>query len=264
MRDRTPREALPGVLTHGSRNEHSAVSTHCRIGLRSVGRRWRTSAARIALRADLGRSGSDVHGSASGRDGRPHPLDQRRTELRRRLGRPHRGDPAQHRGDRARCPPWSPEDRRPLAVDRLRVWPGRGRRRLHRVVLQGRSGGARAVRAGGRRFDPQREDQERGLLVRVRQQPRHRPADDDERVAGSPGAEGAGRAGRRHLRHLRRHTRHGRQPDRRHGRAGLPGLELEVEGRSAHRLRSRLPGPPGQHVRDHPVPALPGDGPGAR
>ena len=40
-------------------------------------------------------------------------------------------------------------------------------------------------------------------------------------------------ARRRHLRHLRRHPRHGRQPDRRHGRARLPRLGLEVEGRAS-------------------------------
>ena len=37
----------------------------------------------------------------------------------------------------------------------------------------------------------------------------------------------------RHLRHLRRHPRHGRQPDRRHGRARLPRLGLEVQGRAS-------------------------------
>ena len=53
--------------------------------------------------------------------------------------------------------------------------PGRRRRRLHRVVLQGRPRRARAVRPRRRGLDPERGDQERGLLVRVRQQPR-RPA----------------------------------------------------------------------------------------
>ena len=132
-------------------------------------------------------------GSPAGRDRHPRPVDQRRAELRRRLGRPHRGDPAEHRGDRPRRPARAAEDRRPLAADRLRVRPGRRRRRLHRVVLQGRPGRARAVRARRRGLDPQRGDQERGLLVRLRQQPRDRPADDDERVARPAGAEGAGR-----------------------------------------------------------------------
>ena len=194
---------------------------------------------------------------------RPRPLDQRRAQLRRRLRRPHRGHPAEHRGDRARRPPRAPEDRRPLAADRLRVRAGRRGRRLHRVVLQGRPRRARAVRPRRRGLDPERGDQERGLLVRLRQQPRHRPADDDERVARPPRAEGAGRAGRRHLRHLRRHPRHGRQPDGRDGRARLPRLGLEVEGRHPDRVRARLPGPPRQHVRDDPLPALPGDRPGA-
>ena len=135
--------------------------------------------------------------------------------------------------------PGPAEDRRPLAADRLRVRAGRRRRRLHRVVLQGRPGRARAVRARRRGLDPERGDQERGLLVRLRQQPRHRPADDDERVARPPGAEGARRARRRHVRHLRRHPRHGRQPDRRHGRARLPRLGLEVEGRHARSCACR-------------------------
>ncbi len=65
-----------------------------------------------------------------------------------------------------------------------------------------------------------------------------------------------------HVRHLRRYPRDGGQPDRRHGRARLPGLGLEVQGRAADRLRARLPHPPGQPVRDHPVPAVPGGGPG--
>ena len=44
---------------------------------------------------------------------------------------------------------------------------------------------------------------------------------------------------RRHLRHLRRHPRDGRQPDRRDGRARLPRLGLEVEGRHPDRVRAR-------------------------
>ncbi len=55
--------------------------------------------------------------------------------------------------------------------------------------------------------------------------------------------EGAGRARRRHLRHLRRHPRHGRQPDRRDGRARLPRLGLEVEGRHPDRVRARAARP---------------------
>ncbi len=73
----------------------------------------------------------------------------------------------------------------------------------------------------------------RGLLVRLRQRPGHRPADDDERVARPARAQGAGRSRGRHLRHLRRHPRDGRQPDRRHGRAGLSRLGLEVQGRAS-------------------------------
>ena len=69
---------------------------------------------------------------------------------------------------------------------------------------------------------------------------------------------------RRHLRLLRRHPRHGRQPDRGHGRARLPGLGLEVQGGHPDRVRARVPDPPRQPVRDHPLPALPGHRPGAR
>ena len=54
----------------------------------------------------------------------PRPVDQRRAQLRRRLGRPDRGDPAEHRGDRARRPPGPAQDRGALAADRLRVRPG--------------------------------------------------------------------------------------------------------------------------------------------
>ena len=61
--------------------------------------------------------------------------------------------------------------------------PETGRRQLHRVVAQGRPGRARPVRAGGRGIDPERGDQGGRLLVRVRQQPGHRPADDHQRVA---------------------------------------------------------------------------------
>ena len=57
---------------------------------------------------------------------------------------------------------------------------------------------------------------------------------------------------------LRRHPRDGRQPDRRDGRARLPRLGLEVEGRHPDRVRPGLPDPPGQPVRDDPLPALPG------
>ena len=45
------------------------------------------------------------------------------------------------------------------------------------------------------------------------------------------------------------------------GAMGVPdylGWKLEVQGRHPDRLRARLPDPPGQPVRDHPLPALPG------
>ena len=105
-----------------------------------------------------------------------------------------------------------------LAADRLRVRARAGRRHVHRVVLQGRARRARAVRAGRRGLDPERGDQGRGLLVRLRQRPGDRPADHHLRVDRPARAEGAGRGRDRHLRDLRRHPRDGRQPDRRDGR----------------------------------------------
>ena len=97
---------------------------------------------------------------------------------------------------------------------------------------------------------PNEELSGRGLLVRLRQRPGDRPADHHQRVARPPDAEGAGRRRRRHVRHLRRHPRHGRQPDRGDGRARLPRVGLEVEGRHPDRVRARLPDPPRQPRRD--------------
>ena len=169
----------------------------------------------------------------------PRAVDQRRAQLRRRLGRADRRHPAEHRGDRPRRAPGAAPDRGALAADRLRVRTQRRRGRLPRVVLQGRPRRAGAVRPGRRGLDPQREAARRGLLVRLRQRPGDRAADDHQRVARPARAEGdRGRRGR-HLRDLRRHPRHGRQPDRRDGRARLPRLGLEVQGRHPDRLRAR-------------------------
>ena len=118
----------------------------------------------------------------------PRPLDQRRPELRRRLGRPDRRHPAEHRGDRPRRAARPAEDRRALAADRLRVRPERRRRRLPRVVLQGRPRRARAVRARRRGLDPQRGDQGEGYWCGFGNNPDTGPADDDERVARPAGA----------------------------------------------------------------------------
>ena len=97
-----------------------------------------------------------------------------------------------------------------------------------------------------------------------RQRPGDRAADHHQRVGRPAGAQGGGRGGRRHLRHLRRHPRHEEQPDRRHGPARLPGLEVEVRGRPAGRLHPRLPRPAGQHDRDADVPRVPPRGHGSR
>ena len=197
-------------------------------------------------------------GAVRGRARGAHPLDERRPRLRRGFGGADRGHPAQHRGNRPGRAARAAQGGRALAAHRLRMRPGAGRGQLHRVVAQGRPGRTRPVRAGGRGLDPERGHQARGLLVRVRQQPRHRPADDHQRVAGPARAEGHRDPRRGDLRHLRWHPRDGRQPDRRHGGARLPRLGLAVQGRAADRLRARLPHPPGQPLRDHPLPALPG------
>ena len=55
----------------------------------------------------------------------------------------------------------------------------------------------------------------------------------------APKATGHRRRG--HVRHLRRHSRHAGQSDRRHGRAGLPRLELALQSRTADRVRPGCP-----------------------
>src|SRR5262249_36990562 len=54
-----------------------------------------------------------------------------------------------------------------------------------------------------------------------------------------------------------------RDPAPHDGRPRLPRVGLEVEGGPAHRVRPRVPRAPGQPLRDHPLPAVPGDRPGA-
>ena len=124
---------------------------------------------------------------------RPHPLDERRPGLRRRLGRADRRHPAEHRGDRPRRAARAAQGRRALAADRLRVRP-RTAPTTSSSGGQGRPRRAGAVRPGRRGLDPERGDQAGGLLVRLRQQPGHRPADDDQRVARPAGAQGDGRS----------------------------------------------------------------------
>ena len=91
---------------------------------------------------------------------------------------------------------------------------------------------------------PNEKTKEEGLLVRPRRRPRHRPAHHHQRVARPARPQGDRRRRHRHLRHGRRHPRHGGQPDRRDGRARLPRLGLDVQGRPADRLPARLPGCP--------------------
>ena len=145
--------------------------------------------------------------------------------------------------------PGMPTHRRAQPGDRLR-----GGRRVRPGLVRRRGGQARPVRARDRGLARQREPQRRGSLDRLRGEPLERPADHDQRVARPARAQGRGRGGGRHLRHLRRHSGDEEQPDRRNGRAGLPGLELEVEGRSPGRVHPGLPGAAGQHDGDAALP----------
>ncbi len=142
---------------------------------------------------------------------------------------------------------------------------GRG---VHPGLVRRRGGQARPVRARHRGLDRQRGDQRRGPLDRLRRQPVQRPADHDQRVDRPARAEGGGGRRGRHLRDLRRDPGDEEQPDRRDGRARLPGLEVALEGRPAGHLHPRLPGAAGQHDRGADVPRVPprrdGAGAGAR
>ena len=168
--------------------------------------------------------------------------------LRRRLGRADRGNPAEHRGDRPRRPARAAEDRGALAAHRLRVRPRAGRRHLHRVVVQGRPRRAGAVRPRRRGLDPERGAQpdNGGYFCGFGND----PVTGEVRTTNewldilAPKATAIIAVGT--CADVRRHPRHGRQPDRRDGRAGLPRLGLEVEGRPADRLCAGLPDPPGQ------------------
>ena len=117
--------------------------------------------------------------------------------------------------------------------------PGLPKVHLHNPVLayengdefmkywyQADEGRLEPVRPGRRGLDPQREDQERGLLGRARHRQAHRATDHDLRMDRPAGPQGAGGRGGRHLRDLRRHPRHGGQPHRLHGPGRLPRLGL--------------------------------------
>ena len=156
-------------------------------------------------------------------------------ELRRRFRRPHCRDAA----ERSKRSPWarSPGCRKSISLAAHRYSLG-GAEFLKRSSMRRRR--TRPVRPRRRRLDPERSDQERGLLGRLRQRAGHRPADHAQRVDRPARAEGVGRHRGRHLRDVRRHPCDGRQSDRRDGRARLSWLELEVEGRPADRVRARL------------------------
>ena len=85
----------------GTRPAHGGGKrTHCRIG---PGRLTQVRGASRARGRTRGYCRDDDR-SPAGRDRHPRPVDQRRAELRRRLRRPDRGHPAEHRGDRPRRP----------------------------------------------------------------------------------------------------------------------------------------------------------------
>ena len=132
-----------------------------------------------------------------------------------------------------------------------------------KYLVPGRGRQARSLRAGGGRFDSQREDQEGRLLGGARNRSQNRPAHHHQRVDRSPGAQGPRGDRRRHLRHLRRHPRHAGQSHRLHGPGRLSRLGLAIEGRPSHRQRSRMPGAAGQLHGDGAVPAVPGGRTGA-
>ena len=185
---------------------------------------------------------------------RPCPVDDHRTELRGRLGGDDLGHEPEPRGHHPAGDPGHAEGGRPQPGRRLRHRPG-----LRAGVVRRRAGQARPVRARDRGLARQRGDQRRRALDRLCRESRDRPADHDERVDGPARAEGRGGRRGRDVRDLRRHPGDEEQPDRRDGRARLPRLELEVEGRPAGRLHPRLPGAARQHDRDAAVPgAAPG------
>ena len=165
---------------------------------------------------------------ACSRQRSPHHVAHRRSELRRRFRLGHRRRAAQHR----RCRAWQqfPASQGSPAQSRagLRSW-----RRLHEVLLPGRTRGDRSLRAGGGRLHPERRDQGSRLLGGAGYRSQYRPAHHDLRVDRSARAQSAGGDGRRNLRHLRRHSCHGRQSDRGHGTGRLSRLELALQGRAA-------------------------------
>src|SRR3954454_15560579 len=86
--------------------------------------------------------------------------------------------------------------------------------------------------------------------------PPQAPPRGGRRVGRPARAEGRRSGRRRDVRNVRRHPGDEEQPDRRDGRARLPRLELEVEGRHPDREHPRLSRPAGQHDRDADVPGL--------
>ena len=140
--------------------------------------------------------------------------------------------------------------------------PDRRPGRLPRVVPQSRPRRAGTLRPRRRRLDPQREDQGRGLLVRLRQRSGDRAADHDVGMVGPAGTQGYGDRRCWHVRDVRRNPCHGRQPHRSYGCSRLSRLELEVEGRHTNRQRPWLPDPAGQPLRDTDLSAVYGDRPG--
>ena len=126
----------------------------------------------------------------------------------------------------------------------------RDRRRAHAGLVRRRARAPRPLRARARGLGAQRADQRRGPLGGVRRRPRERTADHHLLLDRPAGAEGGRRRGHRDVRGLRRRAGDAQQPDRRHGPARLPGLELDVAPGHPDRQPARLSGPAQQHHRD--------------
>ena len=193
-------------------------------------------------RAVARRSHDDHRGrTGHGRDRRPHPLDQRGAELRRRLRRADRGHAAEHRGDRARSPPGLPKIAVHWPLIDFECGPVGGADDFIEWFFKADRGELEPFVLVVEGSIPNERIKEEGYWCGFGNNPDDRPADDDQRVARPPRPQGARRPGRRHVRDLRRHPRDGGEPHRRDGCARLPRVELEVQGRPPDRLRPGCP-----------------------
>jgi hypothetical protein len=127
----------------------------------------------------------------------------------------------------------------PQPGPRLRV-----RRRLRPGLVRRRAGQARPLRPRSRGLARQREINGDGYWTGFGVNPSTGQPITDQRVGRPARAEGRRGGRRRDVRDVRRHPGDEEQPDGRDGRARLPRLELEVEGRHPDREHPRLPAQP--------------------